>query len=93
MNSTLVADCVEAIGRVYRHSAVGGGLHVVLDDENLDDCFLHRYTERDDKLSPAQIADEEVCLALLKRMSMTQRKKAVAQYFRPSPLLNPGEGA
>jgi hypothetical protein len=79
--SLLVGDAIQEMHRIYAENIVGGGLHVVLDDGNLEDEFLERYTGHDADYSPAQIAAEERCVALLKAMSMTQRKKAIRTFY------------
>ncbi len=78
--------CAESIAKVYSHSSVGGGLHIIVDDWNIEDSnveFCSRYIEssehrKDDEASNEQIRVERECLYLLKEMSLDERASALA---------------
>lgn len=72
------------IGDVYYHHLAGGGLHVLLDDWNLD-C-LTRYSCEDDVQEPERVRAEERCLKSFIEMTEAERASALAMYrgyFRP----------
>lgn len=67
---------VPLISAVYEASCVGGGLHIVVDDWNLEDESLHwclRQTLSD---------DERRCGEALAALSLEQRAAALAIYDR-----------
>jgi len=75
-----VADLIAA---VYEHHPCGGGLHIVLDDWNLDDASLA--TCADLIRNPAfpdvtrkQLAAERACLRALQAMTEEERGSALA---------------
>ena len=66
---------VSLIREVYRHNAVGGNLHVVLDDWNIDDDVLERAPSY---FSDSVLPVERECLAVLQGMTLEQRATALA---------------
>src|SRR5262249_35940523 len=81
-------ECVRGvqslIQEVYRHSAVGGNLHCVLDDNNLDDESLESAAKqianggwKDEQPDPPeQLAAERRCLDALQAMTYEERISA-----------------
>lgn len=73
-----------AILEVYRYSCVGSGLHIVLDDENIEDFHIEECLAE----SIPEIADEkerracERCAKLLLQIPVKQREKIVHGYGR-----------
>jgi hypothetical protein len=69
----------DLIQRVYDFNDVGGGLHVVVDDWNIeDDDLVKRYAAPDD--GPEQVVAEEECLAALRALTQPERASALALY-------------
>ena len=77
-----VQNAVVAYRRVYEFSSVGGHLHIVLDDWNLEDEFLDFCEQDIDKnqadASPAQLVAEMECLAAFYLLSEDGRASALA---------------
>lgn len=73
----------EAIERVYTYSAVGSALHIVLDDENVEDHHIQwcreNFHELDNLLE--RIACEE-CARLLLQLPIEERERIVHGYGR-----------
>lgn len=87
---TLAAAALAA--RVYEFSAVGGNLHIVLDDWNIEDDNLEfcakqiadgGYEGRD---SPEELAVEKECCEAFMAMTLDERASALAIH---DGLLNP----
>src|SRR5690606_30658274 len=85
--STLAA--AEAAKKVYEFSCVGGNLHIVLDDWNIEDCNLEfcrqsitriraGSPEKYDDTTPEQVDAEDECLKLLEPMSLDERASSLA---------------
>lgn len=78
----------ELISGVYDHGACGGGLHIVVDDWNLDDAsvdFCGDLVEgpgypREFHAGAEQIEAERACLRALKDMTVIERASALALY-------------
>lgn len=85
-----VRECIKLIDEVYNHNAVGGGLHVVLDDFNVDGDMQWESewveTHRD---SPEQYEAERACCDLLMTMTEAERMSAVSCYHGYWPLDGP----
>lgn len=67
-----ITNCVEAIDAVYVESSVGGALHVVIDDWNVNDKslnFCREYLETD---------AEHACWENLRGLSELERATALA---------------
>jgi hypothetical protein len=60
-------------------NAVGGSLHIVLDDENVSDSDVQWCLKRAQELGDAEGAE---LAAVLLRMSRTQRLKLAAQFYK-----------
>ena len=73
------------IADVYEFSTVGGSLHVILDDWNLEDehfPFTEAWIEKNAaENGPAQVAAERACLAALKPMTLGERAVSLATYW------------
>lgn len=79
---TTVPELVEAIRAVYQHCPVGSGLHIVVDDENIEThdilwCIKHAIPEIENE---AERAACERCAQLLLVASKSQRKRAIRKY-------------
>ncbi len=81
--------CIELISDVYECHEAGGGLHIILDDFNIDNGhiqFCADYIEQDDykqNVSPGRLAAERACLILLRGMTVDERASALALYDYP----------
>ena len=85
LDSPAIRRAVELMGKVYEFSGVGGNLHIVLDDWNIDDDDLDwceqavseggRYGNHD----PEQLAAERECLNALRALTMEERHSAMAR--------------
>ena len=75
-----VREAVQLADEVYEFNCAGGGLHVLLDDFNVDDdSFCVRYTGHDDAdTPPEQIATEERCAAAFLALTVEERASALA---------------
>lgn len=77
-------EAVNLIRKVYDFSCVGGGLHIVLDDWNLENHhleFCRNYIEenKDSQFSSIeQYEAEGRCLALFMEMTIDERASALA---------------
>lgn len=69
-----VRQTTAAVEEVYEESAVGGNLHIVLDDYNVCDSDLDWCG-----LKPLTLAEQE-CLRLLRGLSLQERTAAIALY-------------
>jgi hypothetical protein len=92
LNSPEIQYALRAVQEVYEYSCVGGGLHIVLDDWNLEDssvewCAVHlespehwEYLQRDKPdLASAQLAAERRCLALFQPLTVAERASVLAR--------------
>lgn len=65
------------VARVYEFSGVGGGVHCVVEDWNIEDEFLDgRYSRPDDP--PEQVLIENELLAALRTMTLAERASVLA---------------
>lgn len=68
---------------VYKHNCVGGNLHIVLDDwniedENIDWCINHIKTQPNDDSTPEQLKAEMKCAEYLRGLTIEERNSAMA---------------
>jgi hypothetical protein len=86
IDSSAVREAARAIAAVYDFSCVGGDLHIVIDDWNLEDDNLEWCAGEIDKnefhASTEQLASERLCLDLLRPLSEDERASALALYDR-----------
>ncbi len=81
-----VKAAAELIGGVYEHHGAGGGLHVIVDDWNLDDgtvAFCANYIESEEYKSNDDVTEERLeaerrCLRALKALTEQERGSALA---------------
>jgi len=77
VETDLVKETARAIDRVYKHSSVGGALHVVISDWNLEGRFLDKVPDHfSDDVD--QRRRERECLSLLRECNQYERASAVA---------------
>ena len=71
-----VREAVEWVREVYEYHSAGGGLHIILDDFNIEDEHIELCDKwiREHGAGPG----EEECLALFKTMTMDERASALA---------------
>jgi hypothetical protein len=90
MNEAGIERAVRAIGIVYDHDIMGGNLHVLIDDENLDDENLEfgarAIAENLADGSADQVRAEQECLAALRELTEQERYVAVARYHGTQPI-------
>jgi hypothetical protein len=77
IRNATVDSVVRSIKDVYDHSTVGGNLHCIVDDWNLEDSFFERYEVFNDDTTLSQLEDEFVCFGLLKKLSVKERASAM----------------
>jgi hypothetical protein len=77
-----IAAAVKAIEEVYKQSATGGALHIVIDDENVEDYWLAWCaTPEALKYSGGSMTPAEAhCFKLLTALSEEQRARAIEAY-------------
>lgn len=76
-----VKKVVRLIYTVYEHDPVGNPLHVVLDDWNLDDCFIGIDEEDTEWLAqiPAQaVSAARELIPVFRKLSMEERYSVLA---------------
>jgi hypothetical protein len=82
IDTSAVRAAAQAIGAVYEFSCVGGNLHKVCDDWNLEDGNLDfcagSIAENFFEATPAQLAAERRCLGLLRALTEDERASALA---------------
>lgn len=81
--SDTVIEAAKLIEEVYSFDAVGGNLHIAVDDWNLDDeslewLELDWMPEHQHDTDPEQFDAETRCLAALKSLSVPERASAMA---------------
>lgn len=74
-----VKRAIPLIAQVYARSVTGGGLHVELDDWNLDDEIVMR--DRTGELYGPETLVEVALAQLLAEMTVEERGSAVARHF------------
>lgn len=80
---------IPLVKRLYEIDCAGGPLHCILDDGNLEDCFID--SDLEDVLRQLngdnrkyQTSTLELCreiLLAMKQMTMTQRKKIYSKHY------------
>jgi hypothetical protein len=85
-----IKAAAELIAGVYEHHGCGGGLHIIVDDWNLEDSslqFCEDYIEkpeyrasRNDEVTDERLEAERACLRALKAMTEEERASALALY-------------
>lgn len=90
-----VLETVKAIERVYDFSLVGGGLHIVIDDWNLEDArldFCKEYIAKPDYDECREQQEvEQACLELLYSLNLDERASALAihdGFFEPTAMVD-----
>jgi hypothetical protein len=80
IDTPAVRAAARAVAEVYDHSCVGGHLHVLVDDWNLDatDSCARFIEENRHGSSPAMLAAERRCLELLRGLTEAERASALA---------------
>jgi hypothetical protein len=82
IDSAAVREAAAAVAEVYRHSCVGGNLHIALDDWNIEDGNLDSCAssirENVHEGDPEQLEAESRCLALLRALGEDGRASALA---------------
>jgi hypothetical protein len=77
-----VISAAKLVADVYDFNFVGGNLHIVLDDWNIEDDHLgwcaERIAQNPDKDEPEQIRAEEACCAAFMALSLEERATALA---------------
>lgn len=77
IDNARVRDALEAVEAVYEHSCAGGNLHILLDDNNIDDEHFEflRGAIRENIYggSEWQLEAESRCLDLMERLTMEER--------------------
>lgn len=75
---------VRCMGPVYHYNGAGGGLHVILDDWNVDDAtikWVRGYIAEPDYMreaGPKRLRAEQRCLAVFASLSVDERLSALA---------------
>jgi hypothetical protein len=83
INTPAVREAAAAVEAVYNHSCVGGNLHIVLDDWNIEDDsleFCRVQIERGDHGTEEERATERRCHDLMRALSVPERASALALY-------------
>jgi len=93
-DATLLAAA--SIDIVFSYSAVGGNLHAILDDWNLEDEFFEDgFKNWSERASEDQVAAERACFDRLRGMSVDERASSLAIYdgfLSPPPRVGPPPG-
>jgi hypothetical protein len=72
-----VLEAVRLMQRVYEHNPVGGNLHVIIDDGNMEDYFLDvDFNENVFNSDPVALYAEMECLDYLKTLTYRERLRA-----------------
>lgn len=85
LDTPAVHDAAALIAKVYEQSCVGGGLHVIVDDWNVEDDHFNTDAEQwieenAHDLDEAGLAVERACYAALKALTEAERYSALALY-------------
>jgi len=76
IDNSNVREAVRQIDRVYHFHSAGGGLHIVLDDFNIDDDDL------DWCLNKGRLSSvERRCASHLRKMTVSERASAVGFHY------------
>ena len=80
MEKTLKQECIELIKMIYRHHAAGGDLHIVLDDDNVEDDFIVMCIQRINRIAEGDTNNawfylvELACATLLVQMTNGEKR-------------------
>lgn len=81
---TAIDEATRAVAEVYKHHGTGGNLHVILDDDNVEDVFVldaHKWIDENGaELTQEGLAAERDCLAKLRKLNELQRQEAIDRY-------------
>ena len=82
VDTPAVREAIALIAEVYLHSDVGGGLHVVVDDWNLEDHHIASLlvAVEGTHIFDSQGAAEVACAKALLAMSLEERATALALF-------------
>lgn len=83
IDTPAVRQAAALIAKVYEFNCVGGGLHVVVDDFNIegnDEGRIERFAGHDADYSPEQIAAEVECAAALDALTLHERASALSLF-------------
>ena len=86
IDNEAVHAAVPLIAEVYNHHEAGGGLHIVLDDWNLEDHFVsfcQEYIKTDAYMeccSQEQIDADRQCCVAFANMTIEERASALTRY-------------
>jgi Flp pilus assembly CpaF family ATPase len=79
-----IDEMVKLVAEVYKHHGTGGNLHVILDDDNVEDVFVldaHNWIDENGaELTQEGLAAERDCLAKLRPLNELQRQEAIDRY-------------
>jgi len=75
-----VRQASELIAGVYLFSGVGGNLHTLLDDFNIEDN-TSEYVKYQENTGAAQELVERECLRILNSITLDEKASAIALYF------------
>ena len=89
IQSPEVRAAAEAVSAVYDESCVGGNLHIVIDDWNIEDDHID-WCENDAEMTAA----EQECARLFRQLSEAERRSALALHegywtWQPEVALTP----
>lgn len=74
-----VREAARLAARVYEFDCVGGNLHCMLDDDNIDDEFVAQpFMQHIKESTPEQLKAERACLAAYQALSEAERWSAQA---------------
>jgi len=77
----LIIQAARAIAEVYRWNEVGGNLHIVIDDMNVEDHWLASCRQSIEKNESGgqqgQVKAELACLAVMQPLTESERIKAI----------------
>jgi hypothetical protein len=82
--SALIEETKEAIKEIYSYSLAGGGLHIVLDDENAEDAHI-RWCQENSIPEVEDAAERracERCAKLLLQIPIKEREELLHSYGR-----------
>ena len=83
IETAAVMQCAELIGELYTYCSVGGNLHCIVDDWNLDDdMFVGPLKKFMGERHPRQLAIEEELYSMLRGMTEMERASAIARGLR-----------
>lgn len=85
MNSNVIDYAISKMLSLYEWSAVGGNLHIVTDDGNLDDDHIESCKQSINgniaDATPEQLAIENELVSIFENMSQDERKAAYDKFW------------